>query len=194
MDYSKDVPPINIITDASASGIGGIVSQGHNWKDSKIVVFYSAKLNSAQQNYPVHDVELLAGVKTMLRHKNLLQGMHFFWYTNHRVLEHILKQPALSGRQARWLEKISDFDFTVKYILGTTNILADTLSCIYSGDLPGTICSKPEYTLELNNDDLPRMNQLLSTITQPLEVQNTLYIEARLAAITRKLLTDSIVS
>ena len=95
------MPPINIITDTSASGIGRIVSQGHNWKDSKIAVFYSAKLNSAQQNYPVHNVELLAGIETMLRHKNLLQGTHFFWYTNHKALEHILKQLALSSRQAR---------------------------------------------------------------------------------------------
>ncbi|EJC97324.1 DNA/RNA polymerase, partial [Fomitiporia mediterranea MF3/22] len=30
LDYSKNVPPINIVTDALASGIGGIVSQGHD--------------------------------------------------------------------------------------------------------------------------------------------------------------------
>ncbi|EJC97308.1 DNA/RNA polymerase [Fomitiporia mediterranea MF3/22] len=101
LDYSKNAPPINIVTDTLASGIGGIVSQGHDWKDSKIAAFFSVKLNPAQQNYPVHNVELLAGVETMLRHKNLLQGMHFFWYTNHRALEHILRQPVLSGRQAR---------------------------------------------------------------------------------------------
>ena len=28
LDYSKQAPPINIVTDTSASGIGGIVSQG----------------------------------------------------------------------------------------------------------------------------------------------------------------------
>ena len=78
LDYSKEAPPINIVTDASASGIGGIVSQGIDWKDSKIAAFFSAKLNPAQQNYPVHNVELLAGVETMLRHKNLLQGTHFY--------------------------------------------------------------------------------------------------------------------
>ena len=118
------------------------------------------KLNSAQQNYPVHNVELLAGMETMLRHKNLLQGTHFYWYTDHRALEHILRQPVLSGRQARWLEKISDFDFTVKYISDTTNILVNTLSHIYSSDLPDTTQSKQKYTLELNKDNLPRINQV----------------------------------
>ena len=111
-------------------------------------------------------------METMLRHKNLLQGTHFYWYTDHRVLEHILKQLVLSGRQARWLEKISDFDFTVKYIPDTTNILADTLSHIYSGDLPGTTRSKHEYTLELNEDNLPRINQVQNNISQPLEIQD----------------------
>ena len=78
LDYSKQAPPINIVTDTSTSGIGGIVSQGIDWKDSKIAAFFSTKLNSAQQNYPVHNVELLAGIETMLRHKNLLQGTHFY--------------------------------------------------------------------------------------------------------------------
>ena len=78
LDYSKQAPPINIVTNASASGIGGIVSQGIDWKDSKIAAFFSVKLNSVQQNYSVHNVELLASVETMLRHKNLLQGTHFY--------------------------------------------------------------------------------------------------------------------
>ena len=48
------------------------------WLDSKIAAFFSAKLNPTQQNYPVHNVELLVGIETMLRHKNLLQGTHFY--------------------------------------------------------------------------------------------------------------------
>ena len=66
------------MTDTSALGIGGIVSQGIDWKDSKIAAFFSVKLNPAQQNYSVHNVELLASIETMLRHKNLLQGTHFY--------------------------------------------------------------------------------------------------------------------
>ena len=121
----------------------------------------------------------------MLRHKNLLQGTHFYQYTDHRVLEHILRQPVLSGRQARQLEKISDFDFTVKYILDTTNILTNTLLHIYSGDLLGTTCSKHEYTLELNEDNLLRINQVWNNISQPLEIQDITYIKARLAFIRK---------
>ena len=121
----------------------------------------------------------------MLRHKNLLQGTHFYQYTDHRALEHILKQPVLSRRQAKWLEKISDFDFTVKYILDTTNILVNTLSHIYSSDLLGTTCSKHEYTLELDEDNLLRINQVQNNISQPLKIQDIAYIEARLASVRK---------
>ena len=130
----------------------------------------------------------------MLRHKNLLQGIHFYQYTDYRALEHILKQPVLSKRQAKQLEKISDFDFTVKYILDTTNILADTLSHIYSGDLLGTTCSKHEYTLELDEDNLPRINQVWNNISQPLEIQDIAYIKARLASVRKNLLRGMITS
>ena len=46
----------------------GVVSQESNWKMAKITTFYSAKFNSAQQNYPVHKSEMLAEIETMLQH------------------------------------------------------------------------------------------------------------------------------
>ena len=56
-----------MVTDGCATGISGLVSQGDNWRTARIAAFYSAKLNPAQQNYPVHEIEMLAGIETMLR-------------------------------------------------------------------------------------------------------------------------------
>ena len=58
-----------MITDGCATGISGVISQGGDWKTAWIAAFYSAKLNAAQQNYPVHEIEMLAGVETMLRYQ-----------------------------------------------------------------------------------------------------------------------------
>ena len=44
LKYGEDVPPICTVTDASASGIGGLVSQGKDWRTAKIAAFFSAKL------------------------------------------------------------------------------------------------------------------------------------------------------
>jgi RNase H-like domain found in reverse transcriptase len=115
LDYSVDAAPIWMITDGCATGISGVVSQGNDWKTAEVAAFYSAKLNSAQQNYPVHEIELMAGIETMLWHTDILQGVKFKWITDHKGLTHLLNQKNLSGRQARWLEKISSFEFEVCY-------------------------------------------------------------------------------
>ena len=60
--YSADAPQVWMVTDGCATGIAGVVSQGPDWKTAAVAAFYSAKLNNAQRNYPVHEIEMLAGV------------------------------------------------------------------------------------------------------------------------------------
>jgi len=85
------------MTDACGNGIDGVVAQGLDWKNTKVATFYSAKMTSTQQNYPVHEQEMLVGVETMLWHQDILQGAHFTWVTDHKSLIHILDQKGLSG-------------------------------------------------------------------------------------------------
>jgi hypothetical protein len=92
LQYGPEADPINAITDVCATGIAGVVSQGCDWRTAKVAAFFSAKLNKAQQNYPVHELEMLAGLETMLQHHDILQGAHFMWYTDHKGLRHLLKQ------------------------------------------------------------------------------------------------------
>ena len=153
LNYSEGVPTIWMITDGCATGISGLVSQGEDWKTAKIAAFYSAKLNPAQQNYPMHEIEMLAGIETMLRHIDILQGAKFKWLTDHKGLIYLLNQKNLSGRQARWLEKVSCFDFEVVYIAGSENVVADALSRIYSNDSAGTVRTRSEYTYHDVVDD-----------------------------------------
>jgi hypothetical protein len=151
-----EVEQVFLITDGCATGVAGVVAQGSDWKTAKVAAFFSAKLNSAQQNYPVHEIEMLAGVETMLRHRDVLQGTYFKWITDHKGLIHLVHQKDLSGRQARWMEKISEFDFEVVYVPGVENVLADALSRMYSNDAPGTVRARSEYTYHdvISNDAL----------------------------------------
>jgi hypothetical protein len=144
--YGPSAPPIYMMTDACLGGIGGIVALGADWRTAKVAAFYSAKLNPAQRNYPVHEQEMLAGVETMLRHRDILQGARFVWLTDHKGLVHLLNQRNLSGRQARWIEKIGEFDFEVQYLPGVENLLPDALSRMYAFDAPGTVRTPSEYT------------------------------------------------
>lgn len=64
-------PRIWLVTDGSLGGISGVVSQGDTWNGGRVAAFFSAKLSSAQMNYPVHEIEMLAGVEAMLRHRDI---------------------------------------------------------------------------------------------------------------------------
>ncbi|GBE85305.1 Retrovirus-related Pol polyprotein from transposon 17.6 [Sparassis crispa] len=153
LDYSPSAAPIWLVTDGSHGGVAGVVAQGNSWRDGCIAAFFSAKLSSAQANYPVHEIEMLAGVELMRRHRDILLGCHFTWVTDHKGLTHLLTQKNLSGRQAHWLELISEFDFEIQYVPGIENVLADALSRIYAHDAPGTICAESEYTEHDDGDD-----------------------------------------
>lgn len=92
LDYSADADPIWLMSDASGKGIACVIAQGAEWKTARVAAFYSAKLNPAQQNYPVHEQEMLAGVEGMLWHRDILQGARFTWLTDHKGLIHLLQQ------------------------------------------------------------------------------------------------------
>ena len=176
LDYSEGASPIWMVTDGCATGISGLISQGNDWKSARVAAFYSAKLNPAQQNYPVHEIEMLAGIETMLRHTDILQGAKFKWLTDHKGLIYLLNQKNLSGRQARWLEKISSFTFEVVYIAGSENIVADALSRIYSNDSRGTVRARSEYTYhDVVDDDTSSVEH------QPEELPVLAGIEAQIA-------------
>lgn len=66
--YGPDAPLVWLVTDGCSTSVAGVVCQGPNWKNAQIAAFFSAKLNPAQQNYPVHEIEMLASVEVMLRH------------------------------------------------------------------------------------------------------------------------------
>ncbi len=178
LTYDPDAPPINVVTDGCVTA--GVISQGDDWRTAKVAACYSAKLNSAQQNYPVHEIEMLAGVETMLRYKDILQGAKFLRFTDHKGLVTLLQQKDLLGRQARWLEKLSRFDFEVVYVPGPENLLSDALSRLYSNEQPGTVRARSEYTYHdvIDNDNMPA-----HAVTMPVHVG--MEGEATLMAVTR---------
>ena len=148
MDYSPNAPPIWVTTDGSLTGGGGYVSQGDDPDNANVVGFWSGKWNSAQQNYPVHELELLALIETLKRFKNILYGTRFTVRTDHKTLTHLMTQKDLSPRQHRWLDVIYEFDFEIQYIPGETNIFADALSRIYSEEPDGVVRADSEYVID----------------------------------------------
>ena len=138
------------MTDGCLTGGGGYVCQGVDPDKSKVVGFWSGKWSSAQQNYPVHEQELLALVETLKRFRGILHGTRFTVRTDHKALIHLKKQRDLSPRQHRWLDVLNEFDFEIEYIPGEDNEFADALSRIYSDEPEGVVRSDSEYVNDLD--------------------------------------------
>jgi hypothetical protein len=123
LDYSEEAEMINLVTDACLTGASGYLSQVNDLKTAKVSSFWSGKLNSAQQNYPVHEQKLLAIIETLKCFRAELIGAKFRICMDHRGLEYIMQQRHLPPRQ-HLMSILNEFDFTTQYIPGETNTLA----------------------------------------------------------------------
>ena len=152
--------PIWVVCNASASGVGAFYGQGKSWENCRPAGFMSRKFKEAQQNYRVFEMETLAILEALTKWEDKLIGRKFTVITDHQSLEFFSKQKHLSGRQARWAEYLSRFNFEVVYVKGQYNIVADCLSRYYSSDLPGEKHADHRYVsadlrLDPEGEDLP---------------------------------------
>ncbi|EEB91051.1 hypothetical protein MPER_10660 [Moniliophthora perniciosa FA553] len=104
--------PIWVICDASVSGIGAMYGQGPIWQKCPSAGIMSKKFPDAQRNYP----QTLAIVEALLKWEDKLIGYKIHVVTDHESLQFFKTQKRLSGRQMRWMEYLSRFDFDITYI------------------------------------------------------------------------------
>ena len=117
-------------TDASDFALGCVLSQIAADKKLHPVAFHSRKFNSAEENYDIHDKEMLAIVTAFKEWEHLLKSVdsQIIVYTDHKNLEYFNTTKVLTRRQARWAEHLAEFDFKVVYRPGEKNTKADILS------------------------------------------------------------------
>jgi hypothetical protein len=119
--------PFTVTTDASDFAVGAVLMQDKG-QGPQPVAFTSRKMNSHERNYAAHEKETLAIMHALIKWRVYLEGRHFIIYTDHATLRHFTTQPNLSRRQARWTEKMADYDFKIEYLPGKQNVVADAIS------------------------------------------------------------------
>jgi hypothetical protein len=125
-DSSK---PYIVTCDACDIGIGAVLEQ-EGEHGSHPIAFASRKLSSAENNYPVHERELLAIVYALKEWRPYLHGGRFVIKTDHHPLRYLDNQSNLSKRQMRWIETLPEYDIEIVYVQGKLNAVADALSRI----------------------------------------------------------------
>ena len=121
-----DVPFI-LDTDAIDSGLGAVLSQVQDGREHAIA--YAARaLSKAERNYSTTRKELLALVWGSEHFETYLYGKRFLARTDHNALRWLRNFKSPRGQVARWLERLSDFDFEVQHRSCRLHNNADGLS------------------------------------------------------------------
>lgn len=114
-------------TDASGIGIGGVLLQQHG-EHLHPCLYASRKLLPQETRYSVIERECLALIWTLSKFARYLLGNKFILMTDHRPLTHIGKQRSVNSRVCRWSLLLQQFDFSIQFIKGSENFIADYLS------------------------------------------------------------------
>ena len=147
---------IRIETDAFNLAIGAYLNQQINGKWHP-AAYFSRKLSPAEQNYDIHDKELLVIVAALKHWRVYAEGASSLdIYIDHKNLLQFIIIKELNRRQVRWAEELEQYKFKIHYISRKENGRADALNrrCDYM-----TIKEKFDHNvLKINDDEIISTN------------------------------------
>jgi len=139
-------------TDASSTGAGAVLTQEvEGSKKRKPVAYFSCTFSPAEANYDIYEKEFLAVIKAIENWRAHLTWTEkpFIIETDHKNLTYWKEPKKLTGRTARWHEKLQDYNFKIVHIAGKSNGPADALSRMHQKD----------------EDKTPKLTPLISPVT-----------------------------
>ena len=125
-------------TDASDHAIGAVLSQIGSDGAEHPIAYASKTLSSGQRNYTTTKRELLAVIEFTHYFRHYLLGATFLLRTDHKALLWLSSFKNPDGIVARWIERLSAFDYETRHRPGSQHVNADSLS-----RLCGHVCSSP---------------------------------------------------
>ena len=150
--------------DTSNYATGGVLSIKYSDELWRPVTFISKLLSNTEQNYEIHNKEILAVVRYLEAWRHFLERMttKFKIWIDHKNLEYFMKVQKLNKRQTRWALYLSRFNFTLKYVPESKMEKADSLS------------KRPDWEIEVDKDNknktLVKTKQLIVRRTEKIEI------------------------
>ena len=117
----------HVTLDASGWCLGAILWQMED-KRERPIYYASRQMSSAERNYTATEREALAVVYACKKFRHYLLGYRIVFHTDHDSLKYLVNKPDLSGRLARWILLLQEFNYEVVVKPGKANTNADFLS------------------------------------------------------------------
>lgn len=126
--------PFVLTTDWSRDAIGAVLAQVDPVTgDEHPIAYASRALTPAESNYAATEGECLAVKWAVEKFRYYLHGRHFTLRTDHQALKWLDSARFTNSKLERWCMALQEYDFSVEYIQGVTNVVADHLSRTGSG-------------------------------------------------------------
>lgn len=116
------------MTDASALGLGAVLSQKNDNGREVVIRYASRRTNEAEQSYAATHLECLGVVWAVQYFRKYVAGSRFQLITDHSAITSLMKTSNPRGQTARWIIILQEYDFEVVYRPGRIHSNVDTLS------------------------------------------------------------------
>ncbi|MBW0520421.1 hypothetical protein O181_060136 [Austropuccinia psidii MF-1] len=152
--------------DASNYSLGAVLSQVSD-SGKHPIAFDSRKLIPAELNYEIHEKEPLGIVWALKRWRAFLLPLFspFEILTNNVSLQYFMSSNVITLHQGRWVEFLSEFNFSITYWPGQVATLLEALSCqenIYLERGDGFISKNPMNFQQLIKQDEVQSSRFFS--------------------------------
>jgi len=124
-DFNKE---FYLTTDASGSGLGGVLSQIDENGDEKPIGYASRGLTDAEKNYSATELEACAVVWAIDYFRHYLYGHKFIILSDHNPLVYMENTKNKTSKVNRWRLELAEYNYEIRYKAGILNTNADALS------------------------------------------------------------------
>ena len=123
---SRDEGTCVLDVDASDMAMGAVLQQEQ--EGVLCVIGYTSRIfNTCEKKYCITRKELAAIIFGLKQYRQYLLGRQFIVRSDHAALTFLHSAKELIGQQARWLDFMKEFNFTLQHRAGTTHGNADAL-------------------------------------------------------------------
>lgn len=123
----REGEPIELFTDASSLGFGGILIQIINGRQH-VIAYFSMRTTDTESRYHSYELETLAVVRAIKHFRHFLYGRKFKLVTDCNALKASKHKQDLLPRIHRWWAFLQNFEFDIEYRKGERMQHADFLS------------------------------------------------------------------
>eukprot|EP00794_Sanderia_malayensis_P006722 gene6722-7482_t len=117
-----------LYTDASDIAVGSILAEKDDSGVERTVAFASRALTGCEKNWTTTEKEAFAVVWGLDHFNAYVYGHKVVVYSDHRALQWLRNIKHPSGKLARWILKLEEFDYSIVHRAGTLMAHADVLS------------------------------------------------------------------